>query len=279
MNAKLLTVELALLGEEFVLTEKDADILVQVRSNSVMWHKERLINIGIERLPASVTYVAWVDCDIVFEDNDWQEQAVRLLKEVPMIQLFKNLFDLGKFELPEICDVNSKLPSGYSFASHQNDKAVYLGTPANYQAFRFNACGIAWAARVSFIKKHYLYDVMILGSGDRMLAAAAIGQFEQAIITTHLKGARAEHYLSWAKPFYSDICGSISYLPGSAFHLWHGDLQNRGWTDRHRKLDEHHFDPSVDLRYNQMKCWEWSGNNKPLHEYIQNYFADRKEDG
>lgn len=279
LKARLLTVELALCGDDFALKEENADILIQVRSNSVMWHKERLINIGLNRLPMNVKYVAWIDCDIIFTDDDWTVRAAELLKRVPLIQLFDSLYDLNQYQLPEHYDIASQSPSGYSFAFHQRGKAPILGTPTNHQSFRFVACGIAWAATVEFIKRHYLYDVMILGSGDRMLAAASIGQFFEAIETVHIKDRRAEHYLGWALKFHRDVCGSIDYLPHSAFHLWHGDLENRGWIERHQILASFGFDPDTDLKSNEMDCWEWKGCDEELKQYVSYYFAKRLEDG
>src|SRR5262245_3945888 len=46
----LLTVELAI-GRDAELTAADADVLVQLRTDAVLWHKERLLNIALVRLP------------------------------------------------------------------------------------------------------------------------------------------------------------------------------------------------------------------------------------
>ena len=244
-----------------------------------MWHKERLINIGITGLPPDAKYVAWVDCDVVFCHDNWVTEAIALMKQYPLIQLFDRLFDLRQHEQPEALDMSSAMPSGYSFAYHHKVGIQKTNLPTSYQAFRFNACGIAWAASIDFIKRHLLYDAMIVGSGDRMLAAAAIGQFEEAMLTTRLTGKRAQHYLNWAEPFFSDIDGIVGYLPYPVFHLWHGDLQNRGWTERHHKLASYGFNPDRDLRINVMGCWEWNDCNEQIQNYVCNYFANRLEDG
>ena len=62
----LLTVEWSPTGQ-FELQPGDADILIQLTGGDVMWQKERLLNIGVERLPSQCKHVAWVDCDLVFE--------------------------------------------------------------------------------------------------------------------------------------------------------------------------------------------------------------------
>src|SRR5262245_20587299 len=86
LGAPLVAVELAY-GDRFDLTECDADILVQLRGADVMWQKERLLNLALAALPASCSYVAWLDCDILFTDKDWAARASDLLQRFSIIQL------------------------------------------------------------------------------------------------------------------------------------------------------------------------------------------------
>ena len=74
LGVPLLTVELAY-GPQFELGESDADILIQRRGGDVLWQKERLLNIALDALPGSCTKVAWIDCDVVFGEQDWPERA------------------------------------------------------------------------------------------------------------------------------------------------------------------------------------------------------------
>ena len=56
-----------------------ADILVQIHGGDVMWQKECLLNIALQRVPKNCDKIAWLDCDIVFGSNDWAEQASHAL--------------------------------------------------------------------------------------------------------------------------------------------------------------------------------------------------------
>ncbi len=67
LQAPLLAVELAKPGGR-QLSEDDADIVLCLTGEDRIWQKERLINIGIGRLPAHVRYVAWIDCDLIRDD-------------------------------------------------------------------------------------------------------------------------------------------------------------------------------------------------------------------
>ncbi|MBC7604624.1 MAG: hypothetical protein H7255_18445 [Ramlibacter sp.] len=83
----LLTVEWSPTGQ-FELQPGDADILIQLTGGDVMWQKERLLNIGVERLPSQCKHVAWVDCDLVFEREGLCQAILNALEAVPIVQLY-----------------------------------------------------------------------------------------------------------------------------------------------------------------------------------------------
>ena len=62
----ILTVECAFGDDEFELPAS-LDV-VRFRSNSVMWQKERLLNLAASWLPPECACVAWLDTDILFEN-------------------------------------------------------------------------------------------------------------------------------------------------------------------------------------------------------------------
>src|SRR5437868_14501260 len=71
LGVPLLAVELTFGDARPALSRGDADILVECSDGDVMWQKERLLNLAVERLPASCRYVAWIDCDLIFDNDDW----------------------------------------------------------------------------------------------------------------------------------------------------------------------------------------------------------------
>ena len=76
---RLPTVECALGEAAFELPESP-DVL-RVRARTVLWHKERLLNLGIARLPPECAKVAWLDGDILFDNPAWAVETSRLLDE------------------------------------------------------------------------------------------------------------------------------------------------------------------------------------------------------
>jgi hypothetical protein len=90
LDIPLVAVELAY-GPGFELEEKDADILVQLRSEDILWQKERLLNVALQALPSTCRKVVWVDCDVVFESTDWAERTSLLLDRFMLVQPFSQL--------------------------------------------------------------------------------------------------------------------------------------------------------------------------------------------
>jgi hypothetical protein len=76
---------------DFQLTKDDAEILVQVSGGGLMWQKECLLNIALDRLPQESQYVAWLDCDIIFDDPEWPEKTISLLATHRLVQLFEEV--------------------------------------------------------------------------------------------------------------------------------------------------------------------------------------------
>ena len=62
LGVPLVAVELSFDGQ-FELTEKDADILLQISGGAVLWQKERLLNLAIKAVPPNASSIAWIDCD------------------------------------------------------------------------------------------------------------------------------------------------------------------------------------------------------------------------
>jgi len=144
---------------------------------------------------------------------------------------------------------------------------------------RQGAFGLAWAARRSLMDTHGFYDAMILGSGDRAMACAAFGRYQDAIASIHLNERRTEHYLAWAQSYHAAVGGRVGYLPGGIYHLWHGDLADRGYKERHIAFAEYDFDPARDLVVDKNGAWTWARERPEIDTLIRTYFESRQEDG
>ena len=57
----------ALPKQKFEVTRPATRQHLQIRAPSIFWLKENLLNIAVQRLPADVEYIAWLDADIEFD--------------------------------------------------------------------------------------------------------------------------------------------------------------------------------------------------------------------
>ena len=276
----LLAVELAY-GTAFELEPGDADVLVQLRGTSILWQKERLLNVALEHLPSHCEAIAWIDCDVVLERRDWAEQARHSLEECSLVQLFDSLYDLPRDVMPAQFDLAATPPAARSFGYRMATGSAGSDElrPPDSQCVRGCPFGLGWAARRELLETHGFYDALILGSGDRAMACAAYGRFADAIHTTCLDERRAAHYLRWAEPFFDRVGGEVGYIDGGLLHLWHGDIRNRRYVGRHQDLARLDFDPLTDIALDEAGCWRWSTDKPELRAYMQRYFLSRWEDG
>lgn len=245
-----------------------------VISRHIMWQKERLLNLAIARLPKEWDVVAWLDCDVLFENRDWATQAVRQLNSHAVVQLFSHIV---------------RLPRGETWGSQRgkcwNGFAASVGKGPDHlvtgRVTRHGFTGFAWAAHREILSQHGLYDSCIAGGGDHVMAHAFAGDWSSDCVDRTLGGStpRQMHFANWARDINQSIRARMSHVPGTIFHLWHGDIVDRQYHSRHRALALQDFDPFTDLRTGEGGCWEWASDKPALHLWAAQYFADRKEDG
>lgn len=280
LAAPLMTVELSY-SSEFELGAGDADRLVQLQADDVMWQKERLLNIALKKLPKACDIVAWVDCDVLFASPTWQDDARSALQKAPVVQLFdqvhhlpKNHDDLSSWNDAAIL---SQPSLAFSISEGQSRQDCWRqtmtrgpGTPS---------AGFAWAAQRALLERHGFYDLGIVGGGDKALACALFGDIDEVIRLHQLNGFQQACYRDWAEPFSKTTAGLLGRVKGEIGHLWHGDLEHRQSRQRHTDLKAFEFNPMADIALSENGCWRWASDKPDLHRYVREYFAQRREDG
>jgi hypothetical protein len=278
MTAPLITVELALNGE-FELRPDDADVMVQLPGRDVLWHKERLLNIALNAVPPDCRKIAWLDCDVVFQEPDWARLTSDMLDRVALVQPFRNVCELGRevpLDEPDHPDNDRRGLSLFYGLAVGAATADMLDQNMRLQGWN---AGLAWAASREVLPEHGFYDACIMGSGSRVMVCAALGRFDYARNYLQMSPRWMEHYMAWARPHFESVRGSIGFLEGTLLHLWHGDLTDRRYMDRHRDFRQFDFDPAVDIAKDDHGCWRWNSDKPRMHQYVRDYFAARKEDG
>jgi hypothetical protein len=279
LHIPLVTVELSFDGQ-FELTKNDADVLIQLSGGAVLWQKERLLNIAIKSVPSDVKNIAWLDCDILFERNDWVEEAERQLNErYNIIQLFSKAIYLNKEDTGELlCNYNSYPAVPGLVALYNKNNILPLDKLAvSTQGDLIYNPGFAWAARTEIFAKHGFYDLAIIGAGDLYMANSIFGTMNSIIKLHSLNNARSKSYLNWGRPFHRTVANKVGYISGEIYHLWHGDTKNRNYKDRFKILAN--FNPQADVYIGDNGVWHWTKPNTTLAEQLRAHFLNRREDG
>jgi hypothetical protein len=276
LNVPLMVVELAFEGAPLRLRPGDADIVIQLAGGDVMWQKERLLNIGFAQLPDTCEAVAWLDADVIFEEDQWAAWSMDALNVVEVLQPFSQAH-------------YQRRGAAISFSPQDAERSVYprssqnSGEATQQQLWdEVAACGGKWAMGLAWVARreilcHGLYDANIVGGGDSAFFFA-VHNAPDALIEMHsMTGPRCQHYRSYCEKIAA-LRPRVGFVEGKLLHLWHGSFERRQARERHEKLNEFQFDPSTDLRLSTEGVWQWASEKPAMHRYLRAYFAGRAEE-
>lgn len=276
---KLLCVELAFNDAPFALEEDDAEILVQLRGKTVLWHKERLINIGLKHLPPDCDKIAWLDADIIFCNDRWVEQTAKLLEDYVIVQPYsfvvrlpKGIYHITRDKLPFGNMEGQKIHGmGYGI--------VNFGRGQMSAFLKHGHTGFAWAGRRSVFDKCGFYDKLVLGSGDSFMGHAFYNNTKGSLIHNLSSEKMILDQEKWADRIYKEVQSSVFYTSGLLLHLWHGQHRNKLYFFRFSVLKKYNFDPDIDIKKDENEIWAWASDKPRLHAWAKKYFWLRNEEG
>ena len=249
---KLHTAELAIGEQEFFIEDS---IKFRGDTNNLVWQKERLLNLLIENLPSNTDIIVWVDCDIIFNNNNLHKDIDKTLNTYPVAQCFENVFE----------NSNNSTHNNVSFAKD------YLSPDKQ----DWPAIGFSWAIRKSVIDDG-LFDYDVLGNNDALQLIAWLGWWDhQQVLVLPPKMRRK--YLLWAKKNNENVNGQIGCIRGGIEHLYHGNTANRQYWAKNQILQNHDYDPDQDIKTNKGLI-ELKTNKPDFGKDILQYFIDRNDD-
>jgi len=279
LKAPLATVEWVWTKRQMAqLNNEDADILKTIVGPDLLWQKERMLNEAVRILPRDCKYVAWLDCDILFDNPEWTHQVVEALQSYDIVQPYSICINLSPDGRPIEPDKLGGKPK-HTLANPETRKSLSQNALRHELRGLGVGCGHAWAARVELLRKHGLYDACILGSGDRAIFSAALGRAEDASSYMRMNLCRTEHYLGWAMPFHKTVQGRVGWISGRIDHLWHGSIIDRRYEQRHIEFAAYGFVPTKHLTIDKSGSWRWRNQDSPMATYVEQYFRQRNEDG
>lgn len=274
-GVKLITVEVSYKSRPFEVTTADEPHHLQLISDCEMWHKERALQLGIQhalKLYPKAKKIAWIDADIKFSNHHWVHDTLMALDHYDFIQPFSQAISLSPTNEQMSCDGSVF----YNFV-HKIFKAQDVGT------FKPNIPlghpGLAWAATTDALDKvGGLLDICVHGSGDSHMANALMGDIHSYYQKRKASPGLYRYFDAWQARCDAHIKQNVGYVPGIAFHYWHGKMGGRQYKSRWDIVCDHGFDPFTDIYTQANGLYRWAGNKKQMEYDFREAMIARNED-
>jgi len=264
-NIRVIVSEAAEKGVQFDLHFRN-DVFMHLRfeTESRIWLKENLINMAIMQLPNDWKYVAWIDADITFINENWVEETIKTLNKYDVIQMFQTCINLG--------------PEGEVIKTDRGFAYMYLRSGREYTKtykYGFWHPGYAWACtRKAYVAMNGLIDWGILGSGDHHMALALIKKVQ----SSHPGGIHKE-YKARLNEFEKSVRDlKLGFITGTILHHWHGRLEDRKYRERWDILVSNEYNPAIDIEKSPNGLIQLTRRGMRIQQPIHEYFIGRRED-
>ena len=276
LGVTLHVVELVLRDMPFQVTDAGNPHHVQLRTQSEFFQKENLVNIGvrsIDKLYPEWKYVAWVDSDVQFFNEEVVLDTITALNRHPVVQMWSKAIDMAPDTTPIEQERFRKTAIVTSFAY-----AYSQGGEPDYQYGPYWHSGYAWAMRRDcFDALGGLYQHAILGAADHHMAWAFAGKPGEGV-----HGAASDGYkrdaLEWLERAENVVRGDLGYVAGLIHHHWHGRKEDRKYVERWSILVDNGFDPAIDLVQDRTGLLRLTDRSRGLRDGVRRYFQQRNDD-
>lgn len=233
---------------------KPQDNIFSFESDSYMFYKENIINIVEEKIPECYTKICFIDGDIFYTNNEWYSIVSNTLDKFTICQPFSNGTYLDKTNSSTMRNVISCVKTNID--THP---------------------GFAWAFQRKYFKQNKLFELAIIGGGDKMLESLL---FEDRPHTkkTYLNQSFEKYKKNFNRKF------SLTYCDLEVFHLYHGDINKRQYKTRNNIISDllitfSKQDVSELLEKDENKILQWKKEYKDrINKQLLRYFSNRYDD-
>ena len=263
-NINLYVCELVLEGEEFEITDKTNSKHLQLTTKYVLWYKENLINITVNKLlEKNWSSFAWIDSDIEFENKNWVNYTLEKIKTNDILQLFSfvNQYD---------CECNITQKNVGIIKKFKCKKDIEFKT--------YGHPGYAWAInRNLFEKLCKLPEFFIVGGCDSKIANAIV-ENDYYLKTISNEKMNINFYMYIINISIKLKKCKYDYIDTEIYHYYHGEKINRQYKLRYEIIKD--YNPYTDIVFNENGLIEPNLNNlnSTILDNIKKYFYGRKED-
>jgi hypothetical protein len=287
-QVKLITVEQAFGDRQFMVTEPNNEMHVQVRTADQLWHKENQINLGAERATKlGAREIAWVDADCkpTGTPRDWFESTWHALQHWEFVQMLEYLIDLdlngNALGPPQMAFMANYIKAGCP--DIEEFTRLSKGTASYPYKGKFpGLSGLAWAANVEtgLNRVGRLMDYSILGANDWYTAHALVGMLTSTTVNVP-PGPYLDKMLHFQTLCERWIKRDVGYVRGTLLHSFHSMKSNRQYSTRGRILSENGYNPETDIKMDTQGLWQletWEPRQIRMRDQIRAYFRSRNAD-
>jgi hypothetical protein len=250
-----LVVEVAFKEDPFCVAPGN-DVL-RLRTESQMFYKENLLQIGVEHTPGEYTKFCFLDADVLFSDPNWYRVVSRLLDTHAAVHPFTNRYHLSaQFQIQGAMDYSTVVHNGTNGES-----------------------GYAWAVTREWVEEYGIFDYGVMGAGDRAFTYCFCDQkfLVEYSGYRHLQRLFREYVARGPQR-------PGAFAPMTIFHMFHGSLFNRQYLSREEIingfLSGHGLDDIEEvLKRRSDGLLEWREEYRSeLNDLVGQFFSRRDDD-
>jgi hypothetical protein len=238
--------------------------LHQVKSESVMFHKENLWMKIHDMIPKTIRKIIFLDADILLRDPlAWVSRVSAILDTYDIVQ------PLSVIKFQENAEGTRTSSQALLVASSKVRQDCFD------KRFSYPSPGYGIAVQRSWLMNvGGLVQTAVVGAGDLFMLGGLlhpqIVQDSIAYKSSPFAWSDTQRFLSEAKRLQT----KVSYVAQEGLHLYHGSRENRQYSTRHEDFRSLTL---KDLRFNKERVLEFKHPEKWNIPMLK-YFAGRKED-
>ena len=290
-NLRLITVEVTYMGLPFILTQPHFEPYnIQIRIQTPLNLKYNLLNYVISTLPSDAEYVAWIDYNIEFLNDDWVDDTLESLKTFNIVKLYKDCLIINKDSniLGSTTAVikNPKNQKGFNHYEKITTLEKYSGT--------------AWAAKKEFITSiGGFLDLCITNENDEIINGCLEGKIDDVMpssITTEFRDILREWQKSIklnnkseevkvlnnvAKKYITD---DLNESPQKKKKVkGNGNKNKNEEVNKYKKYDgwalllDYHFNPLKDLTRDESNLYQLKKDKEKMFKSFKEYYLQSND--
>lgn len=249
---------------EMYETESEISDAFHVKTDFILFQKERLCSLLEKKIPKQFTKLLFMDCDLVFDNKNWYRDLSNKLDTFNIVHPFTHALWL---DITYRRSVKQRVPiSFFKTLGYLNRK----GGLGGYHP------GWAWAFQRDWFTRIGFYQYAILGDGDSINASIWLDYIDFIYFTfssrTFLKKTIEEYVEKMKQP--PTLCS----INGTVYHLWHGDSKKRQYEKR-RAIFSYLKDNDIRTILTTDSNGLFRLKDHSMDSKIRAYFQNRDDDG